>query len=97
MDNVLIVLDDLEAFKAFFAELGMELDWKASTSPGLPVTQIPVGISPQGLPLGVQAAAGPGRDRVSIAIALALESALGGRTPPTPPHGPTTGTARRGR
>ena len=26
MDNVLIVVDDLEATKAFFAELGMELD-----------------------------------------------------------------------
>lgn len=27
MDNVLIVVDDLEAVKAFFVELGM--DWKA--------------------------------------------------------------------
>src|SRR5919206_3693761 len=26
MDNVLIVVDDLEAVKAFFAELGMELE-----------------------------------------------------------------------
>ena len=26
MDNVLIVVDDLEAAKAFFVELGMELD-----------------------------------------------------------------------
>jgi catechol 2,3-dioxygenase-like lactoylglutathione lyase family enzyme len=26
MDNVLIVVDDLEAAKAFFAELGMELE-----------------------------------------------------------------------
>ena len=39
MDNVLIVVDDLEAAKAFFAELGMELEgetqvegpWAAST------------------------------------------------------------------
>jgi catechol 2,3-dioxygenase-like lactoylglutathione lyase family enzyme len=29
MDNVLIVVDDLEAAKAFFAELGMELDGEA--------------------------------------------------------------------
>jgi catechol 2,3-dioxygenase-like lactoylglutathione lyase family enzyme len=29
MDNVLIVVDDLEAAKAFFAELGMELEGKA--------------------------------------------------------------------
>jgi len=29
MDNVLIVVDDLEAAKAFFAELGMELEGEA--------------------------------------------------------------------
>ena len=29
MDNVLIVVDDLEAAKAFFAELGME--WEGET------------------------------------------------------------------
>ena len=29
MDNVLIVVDDLEAAKAFFAELGMELEGQA--------------------------------------------------------------------
>ena len=29
MDNVLIVVDDLEAVKAFFAELGMELEGEA--------------------------------------------------------------------
>jgi catechol 2,3-dioxygenase-like lactoylglutathione lyase family enzyme len=30
MDNVLIVVDDLEAVKAFFAELGMELEGQAT-------------------------------------------------------------------
>ena len=30
MDNVLIVIDDLEAAKAFFAELGMELEGEAT-------------------------------------------------------------------
>ena len=30
MDNVLIVVDDLEAVKAFFAELGMELEGEAT-------------------------------------------------------------------
>ena len=29
MDNVLIVVDDLEAARAFFAELGMELEGEA--------------------------------------------------------------------
>src|SRR6195256_2355071 len=28
MDNVLIVVDDLEAVKAFFIELGLELEWE---------------------------------------------------------------------
>ena len=30
MDNVLIVVDDLEAAKAFFVELGMELEGEAA-------------------------------------------------------------------
>jgi catechol 2,3-dioxygenase-like lactoylglutathione lyase family enzyme len=30
MDNVLIVVDDLEAVKAFFAELGMEMEGEAT-------------------------------------------------------------------
>src|SRR4051812_16112169 len=30
MDNVLIVVDDLEAAKAFFAELGMEMEGEAT-------------------------------------------------------------------
>ena len=30
MDNILIVVDDLEATTAFFAELGMELEGKAT-------------------------------------------------------------------
>jgi catechol 2,3-dioxygenase-like lactoylglutathione lyase family enzyme len=39
MDNVLIVVDDLEAAKAFFAELGMELEGEA-TNEGLWVDRI---------------------------------------------------------
>ena len=34
MDNVLIVVDDLEAATAFFAELGMELEGKAPVEGG---------------------------------------------------------------
>ena len=34
MDNVLIVVDDLEAAKAFFAELGMELEGEAAVEGG---------------------------------------------------------------
>src|SRR3954451_9708758 len=43
MDNVLIVVDDLEAAKAFFAELGMELEGEA-TNEGPWVDQV-VGLS----------------------------------------------------
>ncbi len=47
-----------------------------------PVTQVPLGLGRRGLPLGVQVVAGPGRDHVSIAVALELERALGGWVPP---------------
>lgn len=49
---------------------------------GLPVTQVPLGLSAEGLPLGVQVVAGRGRDHLTIAAALELERALGGWAPP---------------
>jgi fatty acid amide hydrolase 2 len=48
----------------------------------LPVTQVPLGLGADGLPLGVQVVAGPGRDHVAIAVALELERAFGGWVPP---------------
>jgi fatty acid amide hydrolase 2 len=51
---------------------------------GVPVTQVPLGLNQRGLPLGVQVAAGPGRDHVTIAVAQALERAFGGWVPPSP-------------
>jgi hypothetical protein len=39
MDNVLIVVDDLEAAKAFFIELGMELEGETSVE-GLSVDSL---------------------------------------------------------
>jgi fatty acid amide hydrolase 2 len=60
--------------------------WLAHVVPfnlaGLPVTQTPLGLGGYGLPLGVQVAAGPGRDHVAIAVALELERVFGGWTPP---------------
>ncbi len=50
---------------------------------GVPVTEVPLGLSVAGLPLGVQVAAGVGRDHVSIAVALELERGFGGWVPPT--------------
>ncbi|MDQ3571534.1 MAG: VOC family protein [Actinomycetota bacterium] len=43
MDNVLIVVDDLEAAKAFFAELGMELEGEAPVE-GRWVDRVVVGL-----------------------------------------------------
>jgi fatty acid amide hydrolase 2 len=52
---------------------------------GLPVTEVPLGLSRHGLPVGVQVAAGPDRDHVSIAVALELERVFGGWIPPPTP------------
>jgi fatty acid amide hydrolase 2 len=48
----------------------------------VPVTQVPLGLGREGLPLGVQVAAAPGSDHVSIAVALELERVFGGWLPP---------------
>jgi fatty acid amide hydrolase 2 len=48
----------------------------------LPVTEVPLGLSESGLPVGVQVAAGRDRDHVSIAVALELERVFGGWVPP---------------
>lgn len=49
---------------------------------GFPVTQVPLGLSAEGLPLGVQVVARPGNDHVTIAVALELERGFGGWVPP---------------
>jgi fatty acid amide hydrolase 2 len=49
---------------------------------GMPATQVPLGLNGRGLPLGVQVAAGPDRDHVSIAVAMELERVFGGWVPP---------------
>jgi fatty acid amide hydrolase 2 len=48
----------------------------------LPVTQTPLGLDAQGLPLGVQVVGAPGTDAITIAVARALEQAFGGWVPP---------------
>jgi fatty acid amide hydrolase 2 len=45
---------------------------------GLPVTQVPLGLGKEGLPLGVQVAAAGGADHLTIAAALELERRFGG-------------------
>ena len=50
----------------------------------LPVTQVPLGLDAEGLPLGVQVAARHGNDHLTIAVATWLEEAFGGWRPPPP-------------
>lgn len=45
---------------------------------GLPVTQCPLGLSKERLPLGVQVVAGKFQDRLTMAVALYLEKTFGG-------------------
>ncbi|XP_074518015.1 fatty-acid amide hydrolase 2-B [Halichoeres trimaculatus] len=45
---------------------------------GLPVTQCPLGLNKDGIPLGVQVGAGKMQDRLSLEVALYLEKAFGG-------------------
>jgi fatty acid amide hydrolase 2 len=49
---------------------------------GTPVTEVPAGLDDRGLPLGVQVVGRPGADHVTIAVARALERALGGWVDP---------------
>ncbi len=48
----------------------------------VPVTQVPLGLNAQGIPLGIQVVAAHGNDHLTIAVALALERELGGWVPP---------------
>ncbi|XP_068611735.1 fatty-acid amide hydrolase 2-A-like [Brachionichthys hirsutus] len=45
---------------------------------GLPVTQCPLGLGEEGLPLGVQVVAGKMQDHLSLEVALYLEKTFGG-------------------
>uniref|UniRef100_A0A8D0HVX2 Fatty acid amide hydrolase 2 n=1 Tax=Sphenodon punctatus TaxID=8508 RepID=A0A8D0HVX2_SPHPU len=45
---------------------------------GLPVTQCPLGLNSEGLPLGIQVVAGPHNDHLTLAAAGYLEKAFGG-------------------
>ncbi len=48
----------------------------------MPATQVPLGLSTRGLPLGIQVAARKGNDHLCLAVAQKLEEAFGGWRPP---------------
>lgn len=47
-----------------------------------PVTQVPLGLSKDGLPVGIQVVAAPYNDHLTIAVAKYLEKQFGGYVPP---------------
>jgi amidase len=49
---------------------------------GWPAAAVPAGMSPEGLPIGVQVVARPWREDVALALAAEVEAALGGRVAP---------------
>ncbi len=48
----------------------------------VPVTQVPLGLTPDGLPLGVQVVGAPRCDHVTLRVATELEDLFGGWVPP---------------
>jgi fatty acid amide hydrolase 2 len=48
----------------------------------VPVTQVPLGLNKNGLPLGIQIVAAPGNDVLTVATAIALEKKFGGWVEP---------------
>ena len=50
---------------------------------GNPVTQVPLGLGPSGVPLGLQVVGGPYMDHLTIAVAREAERLFGGWIPPS--------------
>ncbi|MEU7524243.1 amidase [Saccharothrix sp. NPDC042600] len=60
-----------------------QLVWAGvATMPGLPATAIPTGLSPEGLPVGVQLIGPMYEDRTPLRLAELLEQEIGGFQPP---------------
>jgi amidase len=60
-----------------------QLVWPGvATGPGLPATSIPIGLSAEGLPIGVQIVGPWLEDRTPLKLAELIEQAYGGFVPP---------------
>jgi amidase len=57
-------------------------DQDIATCPGLPATAIPIGLSPEGLPIGVQIVGPWLEDRTPLKLAELIEKVCGGFVPP---------------
>jgi amidase len=63
-----------------------QLVWAGlATLPGLPATVVPIGRTPEGLPVGAQVVGPHGGDRTTLAVAARIEEILGGFVAPPPP------------
>jgi amidase len=73
VDTRLIEIDGTEA------PYGHQLVWPGvATAPGLPATALPIGLSPEGLPIGVQIVGPWLEDRTPLALAGLIEREFGG-------------------
>jgi amidase len=71
---------DIDGTKVAYRDQGI---WAGiATLIGLPATTMPIGKSPEGLPIGVQIIGGYLEDRTTIAFAGLIEREFGGFTPP---------------
>lgn len=62
---------------------GNQMIWPGvATLPGLPATSVPIGMSRQGLPIGVQIIGPSLEDRTPLKLAQLIESEFGGFVPP---------------
>lgn len=68
-------------YQSFFSLYNFSY-WSIFNVLHLPVTQVPLGLNSQGLPLGVQVVATKNRDRHCIAVAQELEDEFKGWVPP---------------
>jgi len=50
---------------------------------GVPVTQCPLGLNKDGMPIGVQIVSAPYNDHITIAVANEIEKAFGGWVSPS--------------
>jgi len=71
------------AFDGIDVAYGSQLAWPGlATTPGLPATSVPVGLSSEGLPIGVQIVGPWLEDRTPLRLAALMEREFGGFVPP---------------
>jgi amidase len=85
LDKYDVILCPVNAYPAMYHGTTFDDDKRPAFSyahtynlTGWPAAVVRGGTSPEGLPIGVQVVAGPGREDIALAVAQHLETALGG-------------------